>query len=106
MFTFHNYYVLKLLRLETITLSDTTLSNINFVLCYVWSQYQQIFRDEVLEYKCMKEKEKTGESWYVSLCVRICGGEGETAGVRKVYGGQRRCNYTRPAPGGFGLSVA
>jgi hypothetical protein len=30
MFTFWNYYILKLLRLETITLSDATLSDINF----------------------------------------------------------------------------
>ncbi len=38
-FTFWNYYVLKLLRLETITFSDATLSDINVVLCYVLSQY-------------------------------------------------------------------
>jgi len=41
MFTFWNYYVLKLLRLETITLSDATLSDINIVLFYVLSQYGQ-----------------------------------------------------------------
>ncbi len=34
-----NYYVLKLLRLETIMFSDAMLSNINVVLCYVLSQY-------------------------------------------------------------------
>jgi hypothetical protein len=34
------YYVLKLLRLETITFSDATLSDINVVLCYVLSQYR------------------------------------------------------------------
>ncbi len=39
-FTFWNYYVLKLLRFETITFSDDTLSDINVVLCYVFSQYQ------------------------------------------------------------------
>ncbi len=39
-FTFWNCYVLKLLRLETITFSDATLSDINLVLCYVLSQYQ------------------------------------------------------------------
>ncbi len=39
-FTFWNYYVLKLLRLETITFSDATLSDINVVLCYVLSQYR------------------------------------------------------------------
>jgi hypothetical protein len=39
MFTFRNYYVLKLLRLETITFSVATLSDINVVLCYVLSQY-------------------------------------------------------------------
>jgi hypothetical protein len=31
--------VLKLLRLETITFSEATLSNISVVLCYVLSQY-------------------------------------------------------------------
>jgi hypothetical protein len=35
-----NYYVLKLSRLETITFSDATLSDINIVLCYVLSQYR------------------------------------------------------------------
>jgi hypothetical protein len=39
-FTFWNYYVLKLLRFETITFSDATLSDINNVLCYVLSQYR------------------------------------------------------------------
>jgi hypothetical protein len=39
---FCNYFVLKLLRLETITFSDGTLSNINVVLCYVLSQYHMI----------------------------------------------------------------
>ncbi len=39
MFTFWNYYVLELLRLGTITFSDATLSDINVVLCYVLSQY-------------------------------------------------------------------
>jgi hypothetical protein len=39
-FTFWNYYVLKLLRLEIITFSDATLSNINIVLCCVLSQYR------------------------------------------------------------------
>ncbi len=38
-FTFWNYYILKLLRLETVTFSDATLSDINVVLCYVLSQY-------------------------------------------------------------------
>ncbi len=38
-FTFRNFYVLKLLRLETITFSDATLSDINVVLCYFLSQY-------------------------------------------------------------------
>ncbi len=37
---FSNYYVLKLLRLETITISDATLSDINVVLCYILSQYR------------------------------------------------------------------
>ncbi len=36
---FWNYYVLKLLRLENITFSDVTLSDINVVLCYALSQY-------------------------------------------------------------------
>ncbi len=39
-FTFWNCYVLKLLRLETITFSDAPLSDINVVLCYVLSQYR------------------------------------------------------------------
>ncbi len=39
---FWNYYILKLLRLETITFSDATLSDINVVLCSVLSQYVQI----------------------------------------------------------------
>ncbi len=39
LFTFWNYYVLKLLRLETITFSDAMLSDINVVLWYVLSQY-------------------------------------------------------------------
>ncbi len=34
-----------------------------------------------------------------------CGGEGETAGVRKVHGGQRRFNYTRPAPRGSSVLI-
>ncbi len=38
-FTFWNSYVLKLLRLETLTFSDVTLSDINDVWCYVLSQY-------------------------------------------------------------------
>jgi hypothetical protein len=45
MFTFWNYYVLKLLRLEIIMFSDAALSDINIVLCYVLSQYQQIYFD-------------------------------------------------------------
>jgi hypothetical protein len=36
---FWNYYVLKLLHLETITFSEATLSDINVVLCYVLAQY-------------------------------------------------------------------
>jgi hypothetical protein len=39
-FTFWNYYVLKLLCLETITFSDDMLSDINVVLCYILSQYR------------------------------------------------------------------
>ncbi len=37
---FWNSYVLKLLRLETLTFSDVTLSDINVVWCYVLSQYR------------------------------------------------------------------
>jgi hypothetical protein len=37
-FTFWNCYVLKLLRLETITCSDATLSDVSFVWFYVLSQ--------------------------------------------------------------------
>jgi hypothetical protein len=36
---FFDVYILELLRLETITFSDATLSDINVVLCYVLSQY-------------------------------------------------------------------
>jgi hypothetical protein len=39
MSTFWNYYVFKLLSLETITFSDATLSDKNVVLCYALSQY-------------------------------------------------------------------
>jgi hypothetical protein len=39
MFTFWNYYVLKLLHVETITFSNTMLSDLNVVLCNVLSQY-------------------------------------------------------------------
>ncbi len=38
-FTFWNAYVLKLLRLETLTFNDVTLSDINIVGCHVLSQY-------------------------------------------------------------------
>jgi hypothetical protein len=38
MFTFWNYYVLKLI--DTSTFSDATLSDINVVLCYFLSQYR------------------------------------------------------------------
>jgi hypothetical protein len=38
-FTFWNYYVLKLLCLETIAFSDAMLSDINVVLCHFLSQY-------------------------------------------------------------------
>ncbi len=44
MFTFWNSYVLKLLRLETISFSDATLSDMNVVWCYVLSQYQLVER--------------------------------------------------------------
>jgi hypothetical protein len=63
---------------------------------------------EVSEYKC---DEGEGEEWRklmicLPLCAyRECGGEGETAGVRKVHGGQRRFNYTRPAPGGSSVRI-
>jgi hypothetical protein len=42
MFTFWNYYVLKLLCLETIMFSDATLSDINVVLCYILSRYPNL----------------------------------------------------------------
>jgi hypothetical protein len=37
---FWNSYVLKLLRLETLTFCDVMLSDINVVRCYVLSQYR------------------------------------------------------------------
>jgi len=40
---FWNYYVLKVLLLETITFSDATLSDIKVVLCYVLSQYRYVY---------------------------------------------------------------
>ncbi len=40
-FTYWNSYVFKLLRLETLTSSDVTLSDINVVWCYVLSQYPE-----------------------------------------------------------------
>jgi hypothetical protein len=45
MFTFWNYYFLKLelLRLETLTFSDAALSDINVVLCYVLLQYHVVY---------------------------------------------------------------
>ncbi len=45
MFTFWKNYVLKLLRLETITFSNATLSDINVVLGYVLSQYPKNSQD-------------------------------------------------------------
>ncbi len=48
-FTFWNYYILKLLRLETITFSDATLSDINVVLSYVLLQYRHIFLPNLQE---------------------------------------------------------
>jgi hypothetical protein len=40
MLTFWNCYILKLLRFETFTFSDATLSDIYVVLCYFLSQYR------------------------------------------------------------------
>jgi hypothetical protein len=42
MFAFWNYYVLKLLLLETIAFSDATLSDINVLLRYFLSQYSRV----------------------------------------------------------------
>jgi hypothetical protein len=55
-FTFWNYYVLKLLRLETITFSDATLSDINIVLCYVLSQYPENVEARVSKPQIQKQK--------------------------------------------------
>jgi hypothetical protein len=46
MFMLWSYYILKLLRLETITFSDATLRDINVVLCYVLSQYRIVHKCE------------------------------------------------------------
>jgi hypothetical protein len=51
-----DYYVLKLLHLETITFSDATLSDINAVLCYVLSKYR--FFVYILLHQAMKLKFK------------------------------------------------
>ncbi len=48
-FMFYNYYVLNLLRLETIT-SDATLSDINILLCYVLSLYHNANNEDFLLY--------------------------------------------------------
>jgi hypothetical protein len=45
---FGTIYVLKLLRLETITFSDVMLSDINIVLCYVLLQYRRSTLDREL----------------------------------------------------------
>ncbi len=50
-FTFWNSYVLKLLRLETLTFSDVTLSDINVVWCYVLSQYHKLIPDIRKEFR-------------------------------------------------------
>ncbi len=39
-FTLWSYYIVKLLCLEIITFSDATLSDINIVLCDIFSQYR------------------------------------------------------------------
>ncbi len=61
MFPFWNSYILKHLRLETLTFSDITLIDINVVWCYVLSQYRwhdsQILRYQNHEqwFKCLKD---------------------------------------------------
>jgi len=57
-FTFWNSYVWKLLRLETLTFSDVTLSDINVVWCYVLSQYL------IFKYFDPYSKSDTGEGDY------------------------------------------
>ncbi len=54
-FTFWNSYVLKLLRLETITFIDVTLSDINVVWCYVLSQYRFVYYHRRSAYFCCRK---------------------------------------------------
>ncbi len=63
MFTFCNYYVLKLLRLETIMFSDATLNNINVVLCYVLSQYRLGFQNAIIT-KLFVQERFAKEFWF------------------------------------------
>ncbi len=59
-FTFWYYYVLKLLRLETITFSDATLSDINVVLCYVLSKYRHDIDASIFSFKHIPGYRDTG----------------------------------------------
>ncbi len=61
-FTFWNCYVLKLLRLETITFRDATLSDINGVLCSVLSQYHNF-----LELKKERLQKKGNDDLYTAF---------------------------------------
>ncbi len=66
MFTFWNYYVLKVLRLETITFSDSTIGDINVVLYYctfcrsTYSTNQTLHGREKFNYSCL------GRVWLVT----------------------------------------
>ncbi len=73
-FTFWNYYVLKLLGLETITCSDATLSDINVVLCYVLSQYPRRYIGNVSEKKIEKKllKNMNGVLYIHLPSVSVC----------------------------------
>jgi hypothetical protein len=59
-FTFWNFYVLKLLRLETITFRDATLSDINGVLCYILLQYHNFLE---LKRERLKGREMTTSTY-------------------------------------------
>jgi hypothetical protein len=64
MFTFWNYYILKLLSLETIMFSDAMLSDINIVLCYILSQYRFSYQLLLIPTKVIQVSISAQYKWY------------------------------------------
>ncbi len=62
-FTFWNSYVLKFLRLETLTFSDVTLSDINVVWCFVLSQYLLRWSSQRQHFKTIKKSRNRFQAW-------------------------------------------